>query len=582
MLHTENDAKGANAVKRILSMLLSLCALLCLPIPARAEMPEAVEYRGGIVERGRWRAQIARARLAELTVAYLEADTRYLVSGCPATFTVHAAGGDGAYSYAFGVYYRRGTTGSLSRLYSRERSAKPSLTYTPAHDLGQYMLLVSLYDEAGEAIVWQSQIFEVFPSGAEADASTVPGRVRQLATECLTRAGRSDYARALWLHDWLIFNADYDTSYTYYYADGVLLRGTGVCQSYALAYELLLHEIGIESVYITGTANGDSHAWNLVKLDGLWYHVDCTWDDPVGGGGENHRYFGLTDEQMALDHSWARERGLLPECTSSDLSALRQGLMVGFSDEADFQRQLSQLVTEGVSYAALFRTGGTAFDLKSAFQRWYSENRYMDGLHGYYNARFSTDECEVYLNLGEPYPGTAQVQRAVLRAHTLYLPIGERDALDFVHLPERATEGLQWTSDNEGAVTVENGIVRAVGAGSATIRLSCAGGSDECRVFVFTSDALTLPEGLEALETEAFAGTSGVQTVRLPRSLATIESRAFADCEALLFVFFASADAEIAPDAFEGCGNLTIYAPAGGTVAAFARENGLRFAVCEP
>lgn len=569
-------------MKRIFSALLALCALLLPFSSPRAEALETTEYRGGIVERGRWRAQTTRARLDELTVAYLDADTRYLVSERPATFTVHAAGGDGNYSYAFNVYYRKGDTGSLSNICRRERSANASLTYTPAHSSGQYMLMVVVYDEAGEYIGWQSQIFEVFPANAADDAETVPGKVRQLAAECLRNAGRSDYSRALWLHDWLIYNADYDTSYTYYYANGVLLEGVGVCQSYALAYDLLLHEIGIESVYLSGTANGASHAWNLVRLDGSWYHVDCTWDDPIGGGYEKHSYFGLTDEQMALDHSWARERGVMPECTSDELAGLRRNLMVGVSDEADFHAQLSRLVTEETAYAALYLTGKTTFSLKSAFQDWYSQNQHMSNLYGYYHARFSSRECEVYLNLGEAYPGTAVVQRAALRAHTLHLPIGERDVLDFVRLPEKATEGLQWTSDNESAVTVEDGVVRAVGSGSATIRLSFSGGSDECRVFVLTSDALSLPEGVRTLESEALAGCPNVQTVRLPRSLTAVESRAFAECEGLLFVFFASANAEIAPDAFEGCENLTIYAPAGGSVAAFARENGLRFAVSEP
>lgn len=567
-------------MKRILSLLPVLCVLLLFS--AQAEVSETVEYCGGVVERGRWREQTTRARLDELTVAYLDADTRYLVSGRPATFTLHAAGGDGEYSYAFNVYYRAGSTGSLLCLYQRERSTNASLTYTPAHASGQYMLMVVVYDEAGSYIRWQSQIFEVFSSDALADADTVPGRVRQLAAECLQQAGRSDYSRALWLHDWLIYNADYDESYTYYYADGVLLHGTGVCQSYALAYDLLLHEIGIESLYITGTTSGDDHAWNLVKLDGSWYHVDCTWDDPVGGGCEGHAYFGLSDEQMAADHSWARECGVLPECTSDELSKPRMSLTIGVSDEADFHGKLSALVTEGTPYAVFSLTGEASFDLQSAFQSWYSENRGMNGLYGFYLASFSSKECEIYLNLGGAYPGAAVVQRAALRAHTLYLPMGERDVLDFVRLPENSTEGLQWTSDNEAAVTVENGVIRAVGHGSAVIRLSFAGGSDECRVFVLISDELTLPEGLLALEEEAFSGTSDIQTARLPQSLTLVGSRAFADCEALLSVYFASADAEIASDAFEGCENLTIYAPADGSVASFARENGIRFALSEP
>ena len=57
-----------------------------------------------------------------------------------------------------------------------------------------------------------------------------------------------------------------------------------VCDGYALAYEYLLQQCGIEAVVIGGDAGSDEfstggHAWNLVKLDGVWYEADPTWDD---------------------------------------------------------------------------------------------------------------------------------------------------------------------------------------------------------------------------------------------------------------------------------------------------------------
>lgn len=100
----------------------------------------------------------------------------------------------------------------------------------------------------------------------------------------------SDVEKAIALHDYIVLNCEYDydrlnsenseelpaSSYSAY---GVLVERTAVCQGYALAYKYLLQEAGIECYYVSsGEMN---HAWNMVKLDGSYYHVDTTWDDPV-------------------------------------------------------------------------------------------------------------------------------------------------------------------------------------------------------------------------------------------------------------------------------------------------------------
>ena len=128
---------------------------------------------------------------------------------------------------------------------------------------------------------------------------------RQVTSSC-----SSDYDRALALHDWLVTHTAYDNSYTHYGSEGVLFHGTGVCNAYTLTYSRLLSAVGVSSMTVSGTAtdrntgNTGGHAWTLVKLDGVWYHVDTTWDDPIPDGRERHTYFCLTDAQMAVDHSW--------------------------------------------------------------------------------------------------------------------------------------------------------------------------------------------------------------------------------------------------------------------------------------
>lgn len=123
----------------------------------------------------------------------------------------------------------------------------------------------------------------------------------------------SDYDKAKALHDYIVLNFEYDyenyllnnipsESYT---VVGLFSNRKGVCQAYALAYNLLLKNVGIESYFVSGFGDGGGHAWNYVIIDGVGYHVDTTWDDPVPNrpGYVRHNYFMLTDEQIGRDHS---------------------------------------------------------------------------------------------------------------------------------------------------------------------------------------------------------------------------------------------------------------------------------------
>lgn len=132
------------------------------------------------------------------------------------------------------------------------------------------------------------------------------------------RPGMTDLQKERALHDYIVLNTSYDydnyqrntiprESYTAY---GVLIQGVGVCQGYASAMQKLLTMAGIEAQMVIGTGtsqNGpEPHGWNKVKIDGRWYHLDTTWDDPVPDvpGTVSHKYFNLTDAQMSKDHSW--------------------------------------------------------------------------------------------------------------------------------------------------------------------------------------------------------------------------------------------------------------------------------------
>lgn len=89
----------------------------------------------------------------------------------------------------------------------------------------------------------------------------------------------SDFDKLLYLHDYFVQNYSYDHTLTIRDAYTFFKQKTGVCQAYMLALIAVTDEIGIESIPVTSSRM--NHAWNLVKLDGEWYHIDVTWDDAV-------------------------------------------------------------------------------------------------------------------------------------------------------------------------------------------------------------------------------------------------------------------------------------------------------------
>ena len=95
-------------------------------------------------------------------------------------------------------------------------------------------------------------------------------------------------------HDYLTTHMVYHFEYESDVTDGVsscrtaydaLVYQEGVCEAYTRAYKALLDRLGVESVSVTGTyyvspGQFEPHAWSNVKINGQWYGVDVTHDDP--------------------------------------------------------------------------------------------------------------------------------------------------------------------------------------------------------------------------------------------------------------------------------------------------------------
>ena len=102
-------------------------------------------------------------------------------------------------------------------------------------------------------------------------------------------AGLSDYDKIKTIHDYIIQNTEYDQSISrdnIYNIYGTLMQHVAVCEGYSKAMKYILDAANIPCVIACGIAQNssgetESHAWNYIKIDGAWYAVDSTWDDPV-------------------------------------------------------------------------------------------------------------------------------------------------------------------------------------------------------------------------------------------------------------------------------------------------------------
>lgn len=136
-------------------------------------------------------------------------------------------------------------------------------------------------------------------------------------------AGMTDYEKLLYVHDYLILNGEYDLNYQRYAAYDILVDGIGVCQAYTLAYQLIMDLCGIPCV--RATSDEMNHTWNVVRIDGKWYQIDVTWDDPVPDvdGRIYYTHFVLNDSEMEAADHYAWESAY--ECTSTTYSGTPRG-----------------------------------------------------------------------------------------------------------------------------------------------------------------------------------------------------------------------------------------------------------------
>lgn len=202
----------------------------------------------------------------------------------------------------------------------------------------------------------------------------------------------TDMEKALVVHDYMVQNYEYDTNLEIYSAEGIFENKKGVCQAYAFAYIEIMKELSIECLFVPSDAM--NHAWNLIKIDGEWYHIDVTWDDPTPDllGRVWHKFFLVSDSAIGSSEYFKSPHygwGISEEATSTKYDGffwydvekpiIDNGGFWYYIKETETKPIKGQIVKRNISTGAETIIHTIEDDLNGLWKVWDTTNRYWSG-----------------------------------------------------------------------------------------------------------------------------------------------------------------------------------------------------------
>lgn len=149
------------------------------------------------------------------------------------------------------------------------------------------------------------------------------------------------------VHDSLVQSIVYDLTLDQAnnQAYSALIEKSTMCQGYAQSFQMIGQRLGFEIVMALGEAAGIGHAWDIVSLNGQYYHIDATFDDPTPDGGSaapvQHIHFMRSDKMMRETHQW--EAADFPACPEDGALYYREQNLVAAS-QAELESKLRKFI----------------------------------------------------------------------------------------------------------------------------------------------------------------------------------------------------------------------------------------------
>ncbi|MBQ7758407.1 transglutaminase domain-containing protein [Anaerotignum sp.] len=229
------------------------------------------------------------------------------------------------------------------------------------------------YPDSGNAEMVPEYLFE---KGKIKDhQKALQARVEKLARPMMKA---TDMEKLLYIHDFICQNVHYDKLKKQYSHEiiGPLGHGVGVCEGIAKSVKILCDTLNIWCVIALSEANPENgtkyrHAWNIVKVDKKYYHIDCTFDNSLGNPEEiRYDYFLLPDKQIFRDHE--RLVWKMPVCEDGDRFYYKEKKL-SFTKMEDVRKRSQQAVKKGKTLLFHWRGGYMTREIVQEFLQIFKE-----------------------------------------------------------------------------------------------------------------------------------------------------------------------------------------------------------------
>ena len=245
-------------------------------------------------------------------------------------------------------------------------------------------------------------------------ASSMTSKEKELGKQIIKKIinnGMSDFDKVKAINDYMIKNVSYDTEnykknsipYESYTALGAMEKKVAVCAGYAKMFKILASCAGLEATYVSGDTPYGGHAWNQVKVDGKWYNIDVTWNDPDCETNKNghyscgcYQYFLLSNEDFNKKHTPSTKVNATG--SSRDFEAYKQGCPYDvaaqyYKTQADFDKLVKEMIAANKTSIRIMTDGQNKKDMVSSALK-------KQGIYGKFKVDIK-DEIRIYRETNE-------------------------------------------------------------------------------------------------------------------------------------------------------------------------------------
>lgn len=216
-----------------------------------------------------------------------------------------------------------------------------------------------------------------------------------------------EYEKVKYVYEYLIKNTEYDlTAPNNQNVLSVVEEKKTVCQGYAKAMQLILNRMGVFCILCEGVVKGtESHVWDIVRINGSFYHVDTTWGDAsyrIEDNAEgfeapeiNHDYLCVTDDAIKETHV-IKDNIELPVCDSmEDNYYVREGLYLTEVDTDIISSAFDKAIDRGEKIVTLKSANANVYT--AVFNHLIDNHKIFDYLHGSTSVNYVEfkDECRI-------------------------------------------------------------------------------------------------------------------------------------------------------------------------------------------